>query len=274
MARLVRCRDAAWLYRLLADTQPRSTPLLGAAMAGGLSGSSCRAVVSIDEDARCGGAVVLRRWMPGRWVAHAVVLDPVAAPGLGAVVNASPAHVLQGFSADLEPLRPFVSRWRGASTTRAASLAPGFEWPDPPPTTRLAVPGDAGRITDVAWRSSPHAIPWRWLLGRRVRAAIAEGAVVVEAGDPPVIAGYAALGSRTPSYDLWAHVVVDPAFRGQRLSWDLVAAAAGQSRRRGAGVLVMVVTTNPMTVPGTALMADTYATATLAPRGSLRSHRA
>lgn len=240
-------------------------------MADGLSGRACRAFVWRRDGDRCGGAVVLRRWLPLHWAAHVVVLDPDAAPELGRLIDRSSARVLQGFERDVEALRPHLSRWRSAISFRAAAVPPGFTWTDPPKSTRPAVAGDVPRITELAWQFAPHSIRWRPVLARRVRAAVREGAVVVERGDPPVVVGYGALDTRTPEYDHWAHVVVDPAYRGEGLSWDLVAAGAALTRARGAGGLVSLLPTNPMTMPDGALMPEALTVVSLEPRvGPLR----
>lgn len=258
MGEVVRCRSADELYQLLKQYQPRAVPLLGAALADDLGGWACRGFLWRNREDRCGGAVVLRRWLPLNWVAYAIVLDPAAAPALGAFVDRSMARVVEGFTADVEMLRPFLGRWRQQQEVRAATLPPGFDWPPPSVRTRSALPSDLARLTELAWLYAPHSIRWRRSLARRVRLGIDEGAVVVEVGDPPVIAGYAVIETRTPDYDQWAHAVVAPEFRGQGLSWELVAAALATTASRGVGALTSLIATNPMTTPEDARMPEPY----------------
>lgn len=266
MTVIVRCRDATELHARLRHLQPRSAPLLGAALADGLQSRGCKAFLAVAPDGSPAGAVVLRRWRPLAWVAHGLVLGEASVPALGALIDRSPARSLQGFAPDLSALRPHVSRWRDSTTVPAAGAEPGFDWPDPPTWARPAQPSDQGRITELAWHYGPHSLRRRRPLAERIRRAIAEGAVVVEAGDPAAVVGYAVLESQTPEYDLWAHMVVDPRFRGRGLGWDLVAAMAAQTRARGAGAAVTVLPSNPMTVPDGKGFTEEFVYAELAPR--------
>lgn len=262
----LRCRDAVGLHARLQHLQPRSAPLLGAALADGLDRFGCKAFLAVDPDGRTAGAVVLRRWGPRAWLGYGLVLDASAAPVLGEVIDRSPARSLLGFAGDLASLRPHVSRWRDSTSVPAAGVAPGFDWPDPPAWARPAQPRDHAQMTELAWRYGPHSLRRRGLLSRRIRRAIAEGAVVVEAGDPATVVGYGVLESQTPEYDLWAHMVVDPRFRGRGLGWDLVAAMAAQTRARGAGAVVTLLASNPMTVPEGRALTEEFVYAELAPR--------
>jgi GNAT superfamily N-acetyltransferase len=260
-----RCRDASLLYDLLGHLQPRTTPLLGAALGHGLGRRTCRATVVRHDDGRAAAVVVLQRWTYGGWTAYPLVLDDSAAALAGDLIDRSAATDLAAFEPDVDAVRPWVTRSRTTITATPAALPPGFAWEDAPPTTRRAGPGDVPRIVDLTWHHAPHAFPNRWLLHRRVRDAVADLTVVVEAGDPAVVAGYAARESSTPEYDFWAQMVVDPAYRGTGLSWRLVAAAIAQTRERGAGGLTFVVASNPMSIPSDAVLDDPYQYVVLAP---------
>lgn len=277
MLTVIRCRSASRLYDLLWGLQPRSTPLLGAVLGEGPR-AAWKAHEVQDRDGQVHGVLVQHRWMVGCWTAHPLVLGSSAASVLGHLIDRSGAADLVGFSSDTQAVRPFVTRWRAATPVTAASLPPGFSWVDPPDTTRPAEPKDLPTLLDLAWQHGPHSIPSRRLLGRRLRASIDGHTVVVEAGHPARVVGYAARESSTPDYDLWGHVVVAPTFRGLGLAWALTAAAAATTRERGAGALTLVLPGNPMSVPADATMPDAFEYVWLSPprrfRGEPRVRKA
>lgn len=264
--KVLACHDPASLHALLADLQPRSTPLLGAAMTGRRGRAFVRMHL-VKVGGTVGGALVMRRWSIAGWTAHPLVLDASAAAPIGRLIDRSGATDLMGFSVDTEAVRPHVRRWVQASTVTAASVPPGFAWPAPPDCTRPARAADLPVLRDLAWDHAPHSIPTRWQMRARMRSAIDGHTVTVLAGDPARIVGYAARESHTPEYDFWAHLVIQPEFRGRGLAWSLVAAAADRTSTRGAGAITLVLPTNPMTIPPETALVDPFVFAWLtAPR--------
>jgi hypothetical protein len=272
-----RCRDLDELHRRIGELQPRSTPMLGAAFLDGLRGRRARADLFEFADGTLAAAVVRYRWTIGRVTAYPLLLDPDVATSVGDFLQRSSVTDLAGLDRDTNPLRAHLARWRGGSTTTPASLPPGFIWADPPDDVRTATLDDLDTLVDVFWRHSPHAYPNKWLLRRRLRRSIDQLVLVVEAGSPPVTAGFAVLDSSTPEYDYWAQVVIVPEHRREGLSWDLVAAGASRSASRHAGALVFVVDTNPMTLPDDATADEGWNYIVLSPprriRGEVRFRR-
>jgi GNAT superfamily N-acetyltransferase len=270
--RVFRCTEPSLLHHRLGGLQPRTTPLLGAALTGGRSRAGLRAYV-VHDDGTTLGVLVLRRWSPLGWTAHPLILDPRAAPVLGRLVERSGATDMMGFVPDIRAMRPHVGRWRGATEVTGAALAPGFDWPDPPDTTRPAGIQDLEALLALAWTHAPHSVSSRWQMRRKLRASIDGTSVVVLAGEPPTVVGYATRESHTPEYDFWGHLVVHPEHRGRGLSWSLVAAAAERSRSRGAGALTLALPTNPMTVPDETVTDERFQFVWLAPPRRFRGER-
>ncbi len=271
--RTFRCTDPLLLHRRLAHLQPRSTPLLGAALAGRAGPGSGLVAHVVHDRGRTLAVLVVRRWSALGWTAHPLVLDPVAAPVVGRLVDRSPATDLMGFAADTMAVQPHVRRWRRETEVTAAAVPPGFTWPAPPPHARLARSGDVDALVSLGWTHAPHSIASRRGLRRRMRAAVANGSVVVLDEPTSGIVGYAARESHTPEYDLWGHIVVDPEHRGQGHSWDLVAAAADRARARGAGGLTLVLPSNPMTIPEPTRISDSFRFVWLAPPRRFKGER-
>lgn len=271
--RAFRCTDPVLLHRRLAHLQPRSTPLLGAALAGRAGPGSGLVAHVVHDGGRTLAVLVLRRWSALGWTAHPLVLDPAAAPLIGRLVDRSGATDMTGFAADALALRPYVRRWRGATEVTAAAVPPGFAWPAPPPNTRLARSADVDALTNLAWEHAPHSVASRRGLGLKMKRAVADSSVVVLDDPANGIVGYAARESHTPEYDFWGHLVVDPAHRGQRHSWGLVAAAAARARARGAGALTLALASNPMTVPETLRISDRFHFVWLVPPRRFKGER-
>ena len=276
--RRVPCVDLTDLHAKLGEFQPRSTPLLGAAFTDGIRGRRCRAELFEFDDGSLAAATVRYRWTIGRMTAYPLLLDDRAAPAVGNFLQRSGATDLSGMAQDTDPLRPHLPRWRGAVSTTPAWQPPGFIWEAPGDDVRVATRQDLDDLVDAVWNHSPHAFPNRLLLRRRLERAVDQLVLVVEAGTPPQSAGFGILDSSTPEYDFWAQVVILPQYREMGLSWRLVAAGAAAAARRGAGGMVCVVDTNPMTLPSDATTGELWNYVVLSPprrfRGEVRLRRA
>lgn len=256
--RSVRCDDALALEAMLQAHEPRATPLVGAALSAGLRGRRGRAYVIERADGQPAAALVGYRWTVGGRTGYPLVLEEAAAVPVADLIERLGITDLGGFDQDLQPLRALLPRWRSATPCSAVALPPGFRWGAAPSTTRHATSSDVRAITDLMWNHSPQGFANPWLLRRRVRRAIDELVIVIDAGEPPRIVGVAARDSATTLFHCWAHIVLDPAFRKQRRSWDLVAAGAAAAHAEGAGVLGFVVASNPMPIPEDALLRDDW----------------
>ncbi len=272
-----RCTDADELHRLIGELQPRTTPMLGAAFVDGIGGRRCRADLFEFEDGSLAAATVRYRWTIGRMTAYPLLLDARAAGVVGAFLQRSGATDLSGMEQDTDPLRPHLARWRGSDVATPAWQPPGFIWEAPGDDVRVATQRDLDDLVDAVWTYSPHAFPNKTLLRRRLKRAIDQLTLVIEAGSPAQPAGFGILDSSTPEYDFWAQLVILPEYRELGLSWRLVAAGAAEAARRGAGGMVCVVETNPMTLPSDATTGDLWNYVTLSPprrfRGEVRLRR-
>ncbi len=271
------CQDLTDLHARLGELQPRSTPLLGAAFADGIGGRRCRADLFEFEDGSLAAATVRYRWTIGRMTAYPLLLDARAAGVVGEFLQRSGATDLSGMEQDTDPLRPHLPRWRGADVATPAWQPPGFIWEAPGDDVRVATQRDLDDLVDAVWTYSPHAFPNKTLLRRRLKRAIDQLTLVIEAGSPAQPAGFGILDSSTPEYDFWAQLVILPEYRELGLSWRLVAAGAAEAARRGAGGMVCVVDTNPMTLPSDATTGELWNYVTLSPprrfRGEVRLRR-
>ena len=275
--RRVRCRDADELHRRIGALQPRTTPMLGAALIDGLCRRGARADLFEFGDGTLAAVVVRYRWTLGRVMAYPLLLDAAAARSVADFLQRSSVTELAGLDRDTNPLRAHLPRWRGAVATTSASQPPGFVWADPPDDVRAATQDDLDDLVDAFWRYSPHGYPNKWLLRRRLRRSIDQLVLVVEAGTPPVPAGFGVIDSSTPEYDYWAQVVIVPEHRQEGLSWHLVAAGAAHAASRGVGGLVFVADSNPMTLPDDSTADEAWNFVDLSPprrfRGEVRIRR-
>ncbi len=209
--------------------------------------------------------------------AYPLLLDARAAGVVGEFLQRSGATDLSGMEQDTDPLRPHLPRWRGADVATPAWQPPGFIWEAPGDDVRVATQRDLDDLVDAVWTYSPHAFPNKTLLRRRLKRAIDQLTLVIEAGSPAQPAGFGILDSSTPEYDFWAQLVILPEYRELGLSWRLVAAGAAEAARRGAGGMVCVVDTNPMTLPSDATTGELWNYVTLSPprrfRGEVRLRR-
>ncbi len=271
------CQDLTDLHARLGELQPRSTPLLGAAFADGIRGRRCRADLFEFEDGSLAAVTVRYRWTIGRMTAYPLLLDARAAGVVGAFLQRSGATDLSGMEQDTDPLRPHLARWRGSDVATPAWQPPGFIWEAPGDDVRVATQRDLDDLVDAVWTYSPHAFPNKTLLRRRLKRAIDQLTLVIEVGSPAQPAGFGILDSSTPEYDFWAQLVILPEYRELGLSWRLVAAGAAEAARRGAGGMVCVVDTNPMTLPSDATTGELWNYVTLSPprrfRGEVRLRR-
>jgi hypothetical protein len=235
------------LAALLEPHEPESTLLVANLLERG-SSRQARAW-TVSRDGRLLGAIVLARAVPTRWYAAPFLLDPSeeVVRALGKAIGQSKAWNVVGPEPHVVPVLAHVPRRvSGATLPFLHHEAPVPKLHEPDPATRVAGPRDLDALVTLYARFEHIGfVPTlRWLRAM-LKEMVGKGRVVLIEEDA-TIAGAVYLERMSRHYAYWTGLTIEPAFRGRKLAWRLIARASEVTTKAGVGFMSVINPTNPM----------------------------